>query len=489
MTTRDSLEKKGVGWLYGAFPHLTYKTSTPLSNQPHLPSLHPPFFQLQATAMSDAHQSMDDTIGQEDWLQLQLPFCLFHLDDFNYFPEFASQTNFSDAHLWQTESRLFLGTDPTESQFGIWPNANGASMTNDIGHVEADATASYSLLSHPTQAIPPQDGAIEGKKEETLVGESSQNESDFESRDSDPPLETLTHRRIYLRTTCATCDAPLTSENSDSDLFCSRSKARDHLPLICEEWFCGFKFRSLTELIHHSRVTNCKSLYCAVPTCHEPLNSSDILHHFRNNHAEIRYSCAECQENFEDQQQLEIHTSSTMHAAYVCQFPDCGSESTRYSDLLRHQLTHKTNVPRYPCTHCRKYRGSNGFKRKDHLRQHIRNYHRIDDLPQGSKFFVFGCQAEACKYRWNGELRSPEQLANHMREHHQTLVYVCKYAGCDRVGMNGFDTEKLLKMHLKKEHPAPYQCPHSGCDRVGLKGWMRERDMVKHMKKVHEITA
>ena len=54
--------------------------------------------------------------------------------------------------------------------------------------------------------------------------------------------------------------------------------------------------------------------------------------------------------------------------------------------------------------------------------------------------------------------------------------------------MNGFETEKLLKMHLKKDHRSAFQCSSPGCDRVGTKGWMRQRDMVKHMKKVHGIT-
>jgi hypothetical protein len=30
--------------------------------------------------------------------------------------------------------------------------------------------------------------------------------------------------------------------------------------------------------------------------------------------------------------------------------------------------------------------------------------------------------------------------------------------------MNSFETAKLRKSHLKKEHPYPFQCPHAGCD-------------------------
>jgi hypothetical protein len=51
---------------------------------------------------------------------------------------------------------------------------------------------------------------------------------------------------------------------------------------------------------------------------------------------------------------LDQHGERTMHGAYVCHYPDCGSESSRMADLNRHQLTHKKHVPLYPCLHCRK---------------------------------------------------------------------------------------------------------------------------------------
>jgi len=103
-----------------------------------------------------------------------------------------------------------------------------------------------------------------------------------------------------------------------------------------------------------------------------------------------------------------------------------------------------------------RYRGDNGFKRKDHLRQHIRNYHHIDvDGDQGVN---------------SGPIMHP-----------------CPFEGCDKTGFNAFDNLKLLKVHLKKDHPSPYQCSYPGCHRIGTNGWMRERDMVKHMKKDHDV--
>ena len=54
--------------------------------------------------------------------------------------------------------------------------------------------------------------------------------------------------------------------------------------------------------------------------------------------------------------------------------------------------------------------------------------------------------------------------------------------------MNGFETQKLLKMHVKKNHPSEFQCCYPRCDRVGTNGWMRKRDMVRHMKNPHGTT-
>jgi len=103
-----------------------------------------------------------------------------------------------------------------------------------------------------------------------------------------------------------------------------------------------------------------------------------------------------------------------------------------------------------------RYRGDNGFKRKDHLRQHIRNYHHID---------VDGDEAPS----------------------NESVGHPCTFEGCDKTGFTAFETDKLMKDHLKKDHPSPYQCSYSGCHRIGTNGWMRERDMVKHMKKDHNI--
>jgi general transcription factor IIIA len=102
-----------------------------------------------------------------------------------------------------------------------------------------------------------------------------------------------------------------------------------------------------------------------------------------------------------------------------------------------------------------RYRGDNGFKRKDHLRQHIRNYHHIDD-----------------------DVISTDQ-------EQVTISFNCPREGCGRIDMNGFESKKLLTVHLKKDHPSPFQCSEIGCHRIGTNGWLRRTDMIKHMKKAH----
>ncbi|KAN0119341.1 hypothetical protein V8E51_001549 [Hyaloscypha variabilis] len=275
-------------------------------------------------------------------------------------------------------------------------------------------------------------------------------------------LISFTYRLLYPESTCASCDAPLdTSELSSNqinpEIYCTSNKASDHLSLRCVDIRCGKKFHSLTELRKHfkERWTH-NSFNCAVPGCGTPLPQRLVNNHFMRDHQDFKYLCAQCGTGFDTISQLDDHGQETMHSAYVCRYPECTSEATRSAEMSRHHLTHRKSTPRHACPHCRKYRGENGFKRKDHLRQHIRNYHHID---------VDGDQAMVS----------------------DPIMHSCPFEGCDKTGFNAFDNVKLLKVHLKKDHPSPYQCSYPGCHRIGTNGWMRERDMVKHMKKDHDV--
>lgn len=268
----------------------------------------------------------------------------------------------------------------------------------------------------------------------------------------------LAQRLLYPESTCASCNAPLdTSEESfnpiSPNVYCTRNRSPDHFSLRCVDETCHRKFQSLADLKIHFKSLWHASFNCAVPGCGVPLRRWQTKNHFLYKHKDVKYRCAQCGTGFDTIRELDGHGKDTMHSAYVCRYPECGSESTRSGEMNRHHLSHSQSVPRHPCPHCRKYRGDNGFKRKDHLRQHIRNYHHIDA---------------------NAQDPNTDESAGHP----------CTFEGCDKTD---FETEKLMKIHLKKEHPSPYQCSYPGCHRIGTNGWMRERDMVKHMKKNHEV--
>ncbi|KAH6672961.1 hypothetical protein B0J14DRAFT_592109 [Halenospora varia] len=62
---------------------------------------------------------------------------------------------------------------------------------------------------------------------------------------------------------------------------------------------------------------------------------------------------------------------------FSCDQPYCTKSFTRKYELSRHQLRH-SGQRAYACsfTGCKRA-GTNGFTRKDHLRQHLRQVHGI----------------------------------------------------------------------------------------------------------------
>ncbi|KAF2399598.1 hypothetical protein EJ06DRAFT_557391 [Trichodelitschia bisporula] len=64
----------------------------------------------------------------------------------------------------------------------------------------------------------------------------------------------------------------------------------------------------------------------------------------------------------------------------------CNAEFARKADLTRHfECTHDENSKRFDCTMPRCSRkGREGFTRKDHLTEHLRNYHQ-QDIPKNRR--------------------------------------------------------------------------------------------------------
>ncbi|KAH7130326.1 hypothetical protein B0J11DRAFT_249860 [Dendryphion nanum] len=82
-------------------------------------------------------------------------------------------------------------------------------------------------------------------------------------------------------------------------------------------------------------------------------------------------------------QRTDRSRSSSQPRTYKCELSDCTSTAnfTRLADLQRHQATvHKApGPPDYPCSvpECTRV-GEKGFTRRDHLVEHLRNFHHID---------------------------------------------------------------------------------------------------------------
>ncbi|KAL5121574.1 hypothetical protein ACEQ8H_000646 [Pleosporales sp. CAS-2024a] len=74
--------------------------------------------------------------------------------------------------------------------------------------------------------------------------------------------------------------------------------------------------------------------------------------------------------------------SDSRTKTWTCEISGCTSSAnfTRLADLQRHQSTvHGMGTPDFPCTvaHCNRV-GDKGFTRRDHLVEHLRNFHHID---------------------------------------------------------------------------------------------------------------
>jgi hypothetical protein len=86
-----------------------------------------------------------------------------------------------------------------------------------------------------------------------------------------------------------------------------------------------------------------------------------------------RHICQECNMLFKNLQELDQHAKRTPHKAWRCAEPSCGKTYARRDTFLRHRATHKDKS--HPCSICSVQNKQKVFKRKDHLKEHIRNCH------------------------------------------------------------------------------------------------------------------
>ncbi|KAI8950262.1 hypothetical protein F4801DRAFT_353262 [Xylaria longipes] len=154
----------------------------------------------------------------------------------------------------------------------------------------------------------------------------------------------------------------------------------------------------------------------------------------------------------------------------------CGQNFTRLCSLERHVQNNTGQLqPEYPCPECPAYQGKNGFKRKDHLVQHLRVLHNWDNnqlatlFPprQTRKFNIPVCHFPECDYyrdpsfkdmgireqEENRPFDKQSHYTDHMKREHDWSPYPCKVSGCSKVNGTGFFSTTTLEKHYKKKHP------------------------------------
>ena len=238
--------------------------------------------------------------------------------------------------------------------------------------------------------------------------------------------------------------------------------SRTHHPVFHIESVASDKYSAscdaeVASLHVHNSVTGNAACACPIERFHSLRHTS---YHMRIVHPE----CSECGAAFSSGNKLSEHSEETGHAAFICEQLDCDSAFSRYDTYERHLKIHEDNVKRYACPHCKKHRGVNGFKRKDHLTQHLRNYHHIGEDEVASDFL----RKKSCPHH-----DCPEWRPANLWPKNEAFQKISDYT-----------------KHMKKVHDeSPFPCPVPGCDRIGGKGYFRRRDLFRHQKKEHSINA
>jgi hypothetical protein len=178
-------------------------------------------------------------------------------------------------------------------------------------------------------------------------------------------------------------------------------------------------------------------------------------------------TCAECGICMPDIEALEAHAKDKHYfMPRICTHEGCFDTFLYPDTLQRHMMIHDDMALRWPCQYCTKYQGLNGFKRKDHLTQHERNFHQIGT--DGIRSTASSCPYASCKYFRPGAysvegerrrfsvpehaFRTSQSFQKHMRRDHDESVFPCLAPNCTRRGGKGYFRKRDLEKHQTKEH-------------------------------------
>ena len=216
----------------------------------------------------------------------------------------------------------------------------------------------------------------------------------------------------------------------------------------------------------HERSANYQPLPHALPDSNAALLSGSNLwlHQSQAHYAPaFEKKCDHCGSQCLTDIDLALHECSvSSQSRHHCTFEGCASSFARPGDLKRHFRRHSAVTELFSCPHCQRRSGQNGFKREDHLSQHLRNCHNI-----GLTWDVeYSCRHWSCpEYRQKAE---------------------APYCYLWRPGELPFKSKAALTKHLKEIHDeSELPCPVPSCERKGGKGYMRRSDLVRHIKAKH----
>ena len=189
------------------------------------------------------------------------------------------------------------------------------------------------------------------------------------------------------------------------------------------------------------------------------------------------HTCAQCSQSFKNHDTLGYHAAVTGHCSYSCR--SCDSTFSRRDVMLRHKKLHTAVTIKYSCPHCKNWRAPNGFARKDHLVQHMRNYHHIEDSKH----------TQNRSSHWSD---SPEDAAFHGYCIHESCTLfrlpLTRNEKVDLAKQPLFPSRSAFTKHMRSEHDrSTFSCTVAGCKRVNGKGFFQKRAWIKHMKAKHDI--
>ncbi|KAI2624658.1 hypothetical protein GGS26DRAFT_206714 [Hypomontagnella submonticulosa] len=215
-------------------------------------------------------------------------------------------------------------------------------------------------------------------------------------------------------------------------------------------------------------VSNSSPIGTEHDSCHENYqidpNTSD--HHQVQRSSQ--FVCVDCNQSFSDKTSLDFHAHFEKHSRVEC---SCGAKFVRQDASDRHCNSFSKDARRFPCPICKRYRGNQAFRRRDHLLQHLRGYHKYE--PEIRRARPRKIKLSNCRSCSDPGCESYRDKAWRTRHHNRGTHWP-------------FRKQSDYDKHVKGVHKlTPFPCPVAECERVGAKGYVAASGLVKHLANQH----